>query len=553
MSDLTDEWIEFVRAIILTRCNVPADLVERLTSDDERIQIWNDARSHLTYDSKRNYEILETKGDKMLKSAFSAFLTKKAPGRTPGAYTEWEAYYTENLYFATVCDDLGLTNFLRSRGLSIIEYPIKADMFEAFCGALTVLGDDIHPGLGYNLVFNLVVNIFGGITLDETRALGSEKNRYHETLDKVKARTGPDGKNNLPTYNAKLEGGEHRVTVNLSPKMVDAFRKNEYTDLPYPKEPIGYGANKELALAKREAFRQANEWLEEHGIFYIDLQYQKYQAEFLRAVETEDENIYWNALDKAQEEGYIALAFEMPKKAKSSIATTAILTGVKDDGEIENLVVRLFINSTDASRQTDPDRFRKSLLKIYTNNEPPLPVTIGIPKLEGEGEESVSPKKPKSGLRAPRGKVTKQATKKTSPPKTAKIEEEKKEEEEEEDKKEEKKEEEEEEDKKEEEEEEEVKELSPKKKGLQPKKITRTLPPKTKPPPKKTPQHTKTLTKKTSPKEELEKESPPKAKTTLPKRTLTKKTTPSSGSDKPSPASKTITRRSNQKQNTPNS
>lgn len=376
-----DTWREFIINKILNRSipqnfaffgnnladllvnDTPLTIQSGLSGDgkpETRMDLWDRSRRFVTYDGTNNYEGIENYGDKVIGKAFDKFLHRKAPGRPPLHYTEWIAHYLSNSYLARISDELGLHEHLQYKYLKVITDPIKADMFESICGAMTEVADDLLDGLGDIIVYNFIVSFFGSIELDEKRAQGSGKTVFEQILRQMDIKVESYKFDSLEIVNET-----HHVTVNMPQEVVKNIRNFGYRDFPFPRNPIGRGVNDSLKIANIEAYTQALDFLINKGIKRDEVSATKSDRDFTRAVKGEID-LLEKANEIAGDAGYESIGFEMPSKAKTNQYTVAILYGI-NEGRKTNLVVRLYKNKTDADeRKQDPDRFRRSLLRIYT-------------------------------------------------------------------------------------------------------------------------------------------------------------------------------------------
>lgn len=178
----------FVKSILVRICRV--DLIEDFLTPRNLIK-WNIALTHKSY-SATNYELYEKVGDATLKDAFNKYLRKAVPSMTTEQeYSEAAEYYLSKTYFSYLgyVEHMDLLVLVAPELGSQLTPSIVEDVFEAFNGALSEMGDDVGEArLGYpignTLVKNYLTVIFNSIDFDPTNVNGSAKSRFTVRMSK---------------------------------------------------------------------------------------------------------------------------------------------------------------------------------------------------------------------------------------------------------------------------------------------------------------------------------------------------------------------------------
>lgn len=106
----------------------------------ESSDLFSEAFTHKSASSKiKNFERLEFLGDSLIGAAVTELLFKAYPQSSEGDLSRWRSAIVGQASLAEICDDLGLTLYLRckdSERLHLQNNPrIKASLVESFAGA----------------------------------------------------------------------------------------------------------------------------------------------------------------------------------------------------------------------------------------------------------------------------------------------------------------------------------------------------------------------------------------------------------------------------------
>lgn len=176
--------------------------------------IWAQAFTHETFSPSDNYEDLEFLGDAMLKAVFPKYLMKRLPHLHKGEYTELNIHYMSKIKQAELCQKMGLGNFIRVTGIDRAILNLETDVFESFFGALDTVSDMVTPGIGFANCYNMIIEIFKDITIDESRSKGSPKTQVIQIFVRF----------DLPKPKERSPGTE--VIIKGTPRLMSILNKD---------------------------------------------------------------------------------------------------------------------------------------------------------------------------------------------------------------------------------------------------------------------------------------------------------------------------------------
>jgi len=135
--------------------------------DDINIQYWAIAFTHKSVDpnSSSNYEPFEILGDKMLGLVFTQIVQQayrqKGKEADPGRITELLSDIMNSKYQEKLAEKWGLMNILLVNAPHMKK--TGSDVFEAFFGMLSYLGDVIGRGIGYIWSYNVLAMMIADV------------------------------------------------------------------------------------------------------------------------------------------------------------------------------------------------------------------------------------------------------------------------------------------------------------------------------------------------------------------------------------------------------
>ena len=148
---------------------------------EEQMRYWVAAFTHVSIDSKHNYEILEHIGDGVLQSIFAIYLVARFPNSTEKAYTELfranmsktkQPYLSRKYKFHEHVRIVAFSDGGDERKIPVPE-TVLGDLFEAFYGALYLVAESIIKGIGDAVSSNMLRVMFNPEEIDLREAKGN--------------------------------------------------------------------------------------------------------------------------------------------------------------------------------------------------------------------------------------------------------------------------------------------------------------------------------------------------------------------------------------------
>lgn len=174
---MSGEWLQKLQSFLNTLLKpIIKDQKDRNRYiDGKAMLIWAQAFTHETASPDNNYEDLEFMGDAILKAVFPKYLRRRLPYLHKGEYTELNVAYMSKIMQAQLSRQMGLTEYIRVKGIDRAILNLETDVFESFFGALDTISDSLTEGLGFSNCYNMIVHIFQNVEIDETKGRGSAK------------------------------------------------------------------------------------------------------------------------------------------------------------------------------------------------------------------------------------------------------------------------------------------------------------------------------------------------------------------------------------------
>jgi dsRNA-specific ribonuclease len=138
-----------------------------LPSDPEKgkwvANVWKKAFTHPTKDNHSNYQVLEKVGDRVVYAAFIKYAHKVYPTATESQLAPMERVYLSKDGLSKIANQMGLGQFVERHSEVAMSKSILEDVYEAFAGALVLIGDEIFgPSCGNQLIDCVVEYQFAG-------------------------------------------------------------------------------------------------------------------------------------------------------------------------------------------------------------------------------------------------------------------------------------------------------------------------------------------------------------------------------------------------------
>lgn len=294
---------------------------------------WNPAFTHVTANPSngQNNEVLENVGDAILDGQFTIFLTRRLPQGSELLYTELGNVYTGNEYLAGICDNLNLASILEMRGIQTPTEGMRADVVEAFIGALVMAGNAITDGLGSALAYDFVVFLFGNVEMDILRGDGAPRTKVEQIFTRF-------GMPN-PSVEYYRQGNVGVASVYLRAEHINFLQHAQFNIPSSEKLLIGTANDKDKDKAQTKAFANALRFLRDKGVTPAWAEDMK-NAKEMSAPGVK--RYVPAALKRAGEAGFVSMYFFAPSKASSTEGFTILLVGVREDGTRDTLHAKYF-------------------------------------------------------------------------------------------------------------------------------------------------------------------------------------------------------------------
>lgn len=339
-NDLLKRYTE-IRDFVLSVCSnfitnekvLNALVIENDTTARMLSNFWVPAFTHITANPSngRNNEVLENVGDSILDGQFSIFLTRRLPQGSELLYTELGNVYTSNEYLSGICDSLGMAAFLAFRGPPAPTEGMKADLIEAFVGALVMSGNALTDGLGSALAYEFVVFLYKDVELDLLKGEGASKTKVEQLFTRFGY--------NPPKGEYDRRGNVGVASVYLTAEHINFLQAAQFNFPTSDKLLIGTAQDKDKDKAVAMAFEQALNYLRSKGVTPT------WAANLKNDKEMSDPSVKQYlpaAMRRASEGGFVSMYFLAPGKASTSDGFTILLVGVRDDGTRDTLHAKYF-------------------------------------------------------------------------------------------------------------------------------------------------------------------------------------------------------------------
>ena len=293
--------------------------------DAAAMKIWVLAFTHETFSPSDNYEDLEFLGDAVLKAVFPKYLMKRLPHLHKGEYTELNVAYMSKIMQAKLARDMGLSNYIRVKGIDRAILNLETDVFESFFGALDTISDSITPGLGFANCYNMIVHIFSTVEIDETKGRGSAKTQTIQIFVRFDLPKPVEMYDDSDKYNVKF-------SVSLTPEHINFL--NSY-GVNIRDRTIGRGEAPTKKEAEFEAYNQALQLLA--NSYGITTEWAE-EAKQVRDFSDPSISPFVQAADtRLKKEGFSTMYFFIPRKTVTPKGAVVQLVGVRPNGQHEVL------------------------------------------------------------------------------------------------------------------------------------------------------------------------------------------------------------------------
>lgn len=191
----------------------------------ETIPFWRTCFTHVSYDPNydKNYETLESVGDKILSYTFKTYLYKRYPDISASQLNNLDQHYMSTHLQSLVASKMGLTNWLRVNG----EVPrssekIREDVLEAFFGTIdTIFNRKFSIGYGVKTCMKFIEKLFD---FELNKDIEPAKTFVFQIFERLGVRQGITSTIEQVMVGEEITGWESTIIINNMG--LDAFRRN---------------------------------------------------------------------------------------------------------------------------------------------------------------------------------------------------------------------------------------------------------------------------------------------------------------------------------------
>ena len=195
----------------------------------ETMKTWISCFTHKTYDPNegKNYETLESVGDKILSYTFKTYLYERFPNISASQLNNLDQQYMSTHYQSIISEKLRLTEWLRVGGdVPRSSEKIREDLLESFFGTLdTVMIKNKKFGLGFGarICMNFIRKVFNiniNMDIEPARTFVDQAFQQLKLQGAIRAQTGQTADENYSTVVEFTEYGSEQLNIlglNLKP------------------------------------------------------------------------------------------------------------------------------------------------------------------------------------------------------------------------------------------------------------------------------------------------------------------------------------------------
>mgnify|MGYP003125248089 CR=1 FL=1 len=186
------------------------------------MKIWISCFTHKTYDPNegKNYETLESVGDKILSYTFKTYLYERFPNISASQLNNLDQQYMSTHYQSIISEKLRLTEWLRVGGdVPRSSEKIREDLLESFFGTLdTVFIQNKKFGLGFGsrICMNFIKKVFNiniNMDIEPARTFVDQAFQQLKLPGAIRAQTVQTSEENYSTSVELTEYGSEQLTI----------------------------------------------------------------------------------------------------------------------------------------------------------------------------------------------------------------------------------------------------------------------------------------------------------------------------------------------------
>jgi dsRNA-specific ribonuclease len=334
------------------------EVLENLIHEVFIVKYWIPALTSVSFDPHvgRNYEVLENIGDVRLGADFSVYLNKLLPEGTEFIYSEMSSYYTSNEYIASRSEALGLVDVFQVVDPREKTDGAKADIYEAFVGALLMSGNELLDGLGSSLTYNFVVWDFRGLSLDLEKGVGAARTNVEQIFTRFNI--------SAPILESRATRGGTNSIVFLEKQHLQLLAGKNIKVPNVDRLEIGSSFGKTKAKANQGAFVEARDFLKKN--YDIDAEWAESLKNEMEMKQIKPQSLVIEARQRAAKDGYEYIYFHVLGKSSTVDGFMLVLIGVTKVGTRGTLIARYFETHDEAIKVTHAAAYL-SIIKEYTS------------------------------------------------------------------------------------------------------------------------------------------------------------------------------------------
>ena len=302
------------------------DMIDGIISMENIKKYWMISLIHESASAERNYEQLETFGDKYLESSFFTYVVERYPGITSSEIDSFKMSYLSFEWQPLFAKNLGLDGWIISNATP--EMKMFEDVFESFSGAIYFASENVKRGMGSVMLLRMVTALFDHVNLYSNGDihLGNKKMVIHQYKEQI------GNTFELISDQQYTSGSQYVYKTRFTPEALKFFTSRGIIT----KKLEG------MIIVAKEATRHEAELQSRNQVYFalkdvgVTLGWIKeYNKSKKIAMNPKVEELYNECRVKAIRAGYIEL--QIKKYDNASTYRGASLVGFTKDGKKKNL------------------------------------------------------------------------------------------------------------------------------------------------------------------------------------------------------------------------
>ena len=206
------EFYKYIYSLLATF--IEKDKISTILGKDT-ISFWRTCFTHVSYDPNydKNYETLESVGDKILSYTFKTYLYSRYPDISASQLNNLDQHYMSTHLQALVSSKMGLTNWLRVNGeVPKTSEKIREDLLEAFFGTIdTIFNKKFGIGYGVKTCMKFIEKLFD---FELNKDIEPSKTFVFQIFERLGIKQGITNTIEQVVINGEISGWESVITIN---------------------------------------------------------------------------------------------------------------------------------------------------------------------------------------------------------------------------------------------------------------------------------------------------------------------------------------------------